>query len=80
MKSEKAKLVVMGCAVVVAPILVNDKKIQAVLGPMGSTAVVVVIIVTHKLFLTDRPFLIFMSQRLIGHQCCIELGWLIPFY
>jgi hypothetical protein len=30
--------------------------------------------------LTDRPFLIFMSQRLIGHQCCIELGWLIPFY
>ncbi len=66
----------MGCAVVVAHILVSDKKLQVVLGPMGSIAVVVVvvIIVIHKLFLTDRPFPIFMSQRLIGDQCCIELG------
>ncbi len=56
----------MGCAVVVAHILVSDKKLEAVLGPMGSITVVVVvvvmvIIVTHKLILTDRPFPIFMS-------------------
>jgi len=32
--------------------------------PMGSiTMVVVVVIVTHKLFLTDRPFLIFMRAK-----------------
>jgi hypothetical protein len=66
LKYEKAKLVVMGCAVVVAHILVSDKKLEAVLGPMGSITVVVVvvvmvIIVTHKLILTDRPFPIFMS-------------------
>jgi hypothetical protein len=65
----------MGCAVVVAP----DQKLQAVLDPMGSIAVVVVvvvvvIIVTHKLVSTDRPFQIFMSQRLVDDECCIELG------
>jgi len=32
--------------------------------PMGSiTMVVVVVIVTHKLSLTDRPFLIFMRAK-----------------
>jgi hypothetical protein len=41
---------------------------------MGSIAMLlVVVIVTHTLFLTDRPFLIFMSQRLIDDQWCIEL-------
>ncbi len=31
--------------------------------PMGSITMVVVVIVTHKLFLTDRPFLIFMRAK-----------------
>jgi hypothetical protein len=31
--------------------------------PMGSITMVVVVIVTHKLVLTDRPFLIFMRAK-----------------